>query len=367
VKPIYKSDQRKVLPDENDFREKEPKVQGRGFNGPRKAENKGKSLKICELKSHAIAKKSRKHMSVVKSRILQVIKSDLPANLQMKPPNTKCSLPITEPIQEDNIPTHSFQTPPKPVPTPSSLSVRKSTLTKAQDCVVKKPLNMKPKPISTGQEKEMLEISKSASQSQLVKKRKSSPLQIRHVEVFPPLNLVPTALIKPKEPIKDFSNLPPLHKHAKTLIKPENAIENSSNISALVKKVSNPHQPNKPSLKRVFGENNQDTSQSLTGRELNSSMAQNPLKTNTKKFLKLSAKLEQENLLRPSTDNTVCSVSEKNNTKFRTLVLGNKNVLKKEQTSPTKTARLATPSTEILKKVGVSEKLQTLHDLHLIT
>jgi len=108
VKPIYKSDQGKVLPDENDFREKEPKVQGRGFNGPRKAENKGKSLKICELKSHAIAKKSRKHMSVVKSRILQVIKSDLPANLQMKPPNTKCSLPITEPIQEDNIPTHSF-------------------------------------------------------------------------------------------------------------------------------------------------------------------------------------------------------------------------------------------------------------------
>jgi len=225
---------------------------------------------------------------------------------------------------------------------------------------------MKPKPISTGQEEEMLEISKSASQSQLVKKRKSS-LQIRHVEVFPPLNLVPTALIKPKEPIKDFSNLPPLHKHAKTLIKPENAIENSSNISALVKKVSNPHQPNKPSLKRVFGENNQDTSQSLTGRELNSSIAQNPLKINTKKFNKLSAKLEQENLLRPSTDNTVCSVSEKNNTKFRTLVLGSKNVLKKEQTSPTKTARLATPSTEILKKVGVSEKLQTLHDLHLIT
>ncbi|XP_016947082.2 protein teflon [Drosophila biarmipes] len=385
IEPKYKAAQQKVLPNESDFQEKESKVEARGFKGPRKkVEIKGKSLKICELKSHAIAKNSRKHMSIVKSRILQALESDLPATLQMKPPNTKYCLPISEPLQEENIPTHTFQTPPKPVPIASNLSVRKSTLTKAQVCVVKKTLNAKPKPTPTVQKvevfsassvDEMSETPKLANQFQVPRKRKSSPLQIRNVEILSPLNLIPTALIKPNKS-KDISVLTPLNNLPKTS-KAENANENSFNIK---------EEANKPSMKRVLGENNhqQVTNQSLLKRELNSSISQNPSKPIYKKFFKNSLKLEQETLssfnksLQATTakenmpavrqvhssqrlfnDNAGCPVAEKNNTKDNIVVGGMQQVLKKEQTSTTKTGHLlkkTTPAAEmlnLLKGVGL--------------
>ncbi|KAI8039990.1 hypothetical protein M5D96_007415 [Drosophila gunungcola] len=79
------------------FSQQEDKPVGRGFKGFRiKAENKGNTLKICELKSHTIARNSRKRMSSVKKRILKAIENDEPTKLLKKQPKT-------ESLEEDNI------------------------------------------------------------------------------------------------------------------------------------------------------------------------------------------------------------------------------------------------------------------------
>ncbi|XP_041563167.1 protein teflon isoform X2 [Drosophila elegans] len=200
---------------------------GRGFKGFRnKAENKENTLKICELKSHAIARNSRKRMSSVKNRILKAIENDEPTKLLkkqpkteslevdnilkpidndeptkllVKPPKTNYTLPITEPLEVDNIQPLNFNTPFKLTkqPTSSNLSVRKSTLTSARifttSLLQHKDLNSKPKLSSTVQKVQANSVSsvvkKVAQFPKPATKRILSPFQIRQVEILPKTKL----------------------------------------------------------------------------------------------------------------------------------------------------------------------------------
>ncbi|XP_043641504.1 protein teflon [Drosophila teissieri] len=197
----------------------EPKPENGGFKGPRKkANSESSSLRICNLKSHTIARTSRKRMSMIKNRILRVIDSDLSAK-QMKPSEPNCKA-ITEPIQEANIPGICFETPNKPIPSSSNLSVRKSSLTEANVLLahgnyaakkttptLPKLLNCAPKPILPSQQAqahsgssgihEIYHISKAASQ--VPKETKSFPIEITQIEVFPPPVLPETSTTTKKE------------------------------------------------------------------------------------------------------------------------------------------------------------------------
>ncbi|XP_016988738.1 protein teflon isoform X1 [Drosophila rhopaloa] len=213
----------------------ESKPENQGFKGPRnKTANEGKTLKICELKSHSIARNSRKRMSSVKNRILQAIENDVNTKILMKPTGTNCSLLITEPLEEGNIQPLNFNTPIKPAPSSSNLSVRKSSLTKARmetDPSQVSHLNSKAKPNSTSQQvkvysvssmvKEICQFSKPSRPSVERAKRISSPLQIRHVDFLPKLDLKPKSLTKTSEAIESKeSHLPNKKPTSDSLVKP---------------------------------------------------------------------------------------------------------------------------------------------------
>ncbi|XP_070068306.1 protein teflon isoform X1 [Drosophila takahashii] len=259
--------------------EKESKVEHHGFKGPRnKTENAGKFLKICDLKSHSIARKSRKQMSSVKSRILQAIKGDLLDPFQMKPSKPSSNLPISEPLQEENIPTHTYQTPPKPAPKPSNLSVRKSTLTQAHvTLALKKTAENLQANTSSTVEKQVVHIAKPANQGEVVKKRKSSPLQIKQVEVLPTLKTLPKTLFKAQHAIKNsvVTSKPEPKRVIKEIVEPQvGKLDKKPSSPALTLKTplntlpktlfkvkdsantsSNPQQTNKQSIKIVPYEN----------------------------------------------------------------------------------------------------------------
>ncbi|XP_039484086.1 protein teflon [Drosophila santomea] len=321
----------------------ELKPENGGFKGPRKkANSESNSLRICNLKSHTIARTSRKRMSIIKNRILRVIDSDLSAKHEMKPSEPNSKLLITEPIQEAGI---CFETPPKPIPSSSNLSVRKSSLTEANVSLahtnyaakkttpkLPKLLNCAPKPILPSQQAqvhsgssgihEIYHISKAASQ--VPKEMKSFPIEITQIDVFPPPNILPeTSTTSDKEedvnaPVENNNaqNLPKdkpkkfFKKRGELWMKNEGKITKSKVNPIIVKRVQT------------------------------SNVKSSPGKTQIR-----------------SSDKTKCFASEFNSTKNRKLKMENFIALKKEDPCSIRSIRLNKMATigncEILKVVGL--------------
>ncbi|KMY94456.1 protein teflon [Drosophila simulans] len=346
-----------ILLQTNDKEERindELKPESGEFKGARKkANNESSSLKICDLKSHTIARTSRKRMSLVKNHILRVLDRDLIAKLEMKPLEPDSKLPITEPIQEDNIPGTCFQTPPKPIPSLSQLSVRKSSLTEANHICTKydtkktaptmpKLLNNVPKSILTSQQaqvnsdsseiNETYHISEAASQ--VTKTTKSFPVQINQIEILQPLKL-PKTLITPinEEGVSDQM---------------ENSTKNINNAQSLLKE--NPKKflkkPSELEIKTKGGPN----------KFLNVIKSKaDPIIV--KRVQTTSAKDSTNKIQIRSNDKTKGFASEFNSTKIRKLKMENCVDLKTEDPCDNTNMRLNKMATigscEILKAVGL--------------
>lgn len=333
--------------------DKELKPENGVFNRPcKKANNESSSLKICDLKSHTIARTSRKRMSMVKNRILRVLDSDLSAKLEIKPPEPNSKLSITEPIQEDNIPGTCFDTPTKPIPSSSQLSVRKSSLTEANQICTKyaekktaptmpKLLNCVPKPILTSQQAhtnaEISEINETyhLAASQVTKTTKTFPVKITQIDILQPVKL-PKTLITPinEEGVSD-------------------QVENSTN------NINNAQSLPKENTKKFFKKRSElgIKAQGSPNKffKIIKSKA-NPIIV--KRVQTTSAKASTNKIQIRSNDKTNCFASEFNSTKIRKLKMENCVDLKSEDpcaNTNTRLNKLATISScEILKAVGVS-------------
>ncbi|XP_017049398.1 protein teflon [Drosophila ficusphila] len=258
-----------------------------------KAENGGKSLRVCDLKSHTIARNARKRMTNVKHRILQVLRNDGQTNLQLNPGKTTGSTSIIEPLDVKNIPEFDFKTPPKPLPKSSHLSVRKSTLTMARVSVVStsssvkeavhtqtKPIILKPKPTSTVQKLEVFSassmvqetchFSKSSSQNNTKIQKGVSPLKIREIQILPPLSIAP--------------------KNENNLTNPSQLKENQTPES-----LSKPLETKKIAITKPLKKNiNRQVENQTKNKVLNNVKPFS--KDNSKKFFKNRSKLESDNI-----------------------------------------------------------------------
>ncbi|XP_017077822.1 protein teflon [Drosophila eugracilis] len=205
-----------IIFEANDFKENEIiNMETFTVKGSRNIVKNKKTLQICDLKSHTIARKSRKHMSIVKSRILNSIETK---ELQIKSVIPNIIPHITEPLQLDNIPAHSYQTPPKCFSRAPILSVRKSSLTKAQG-----PLGSPSSP----------EIITALSQVKLLDFKPKTISPSREIHNFYVSNM---ANKKPTLKIKEVKSLPNLNVKPKVLYELNNRSESSSNTSSSPKK-----------------------------------------------------------------------------------------------------------------------------------
>ncbi|EDV55665.1 protein teflon [Drosophila erecta] len=334
----------------------ESKPENGGFNGPcKKASSESNSLRICDLKSHTIARTSRKRMSMLKNRILRVIDSDVSAKREMKPSEPNYILPITETIQEDNIPKICFETQPKPIPSSSNLSVRKSSLSepnvslactnyaaKKTTLTIPKLLNCTPKsnlPCQQSQvysdsngRSETYHISKATSQGS--KEMESFPVKITQIDVLPPLILPET------------STTPNQKERVNALV--ENNTVNLYTAQNLPKE-----KPKKFFKKRgelwMKSEDSPSKSVKIT------KYRGNPIIV--KRVQTSSAKSSPCKTQIRSNDKTKCFASEFNSTKIRKLKMENSIALKKEDPCSNKSIRLSKMATisscEILKVVGL--------------